>query len=68
MAIAPAELPAGLHRVQVAVLAKAPVPGLAKTRLIPALGASGAARLQRQLTRHTLQTACDAGLGAVTLW
>ena len=68
MAIALDERPAGLHQVQVAVLAKAPVPGLAKTRLIPALGALGAARLQRQLTRNTLQTACDAGLGAVTLW
>ncbi|OGB01037.1 MAG: hypothetical protein A3E25_23840 [Burkholderiales bacterium RIFCSPHIGHO2_12_FULL_69_20] len=68
MAIGPDERPAGLHRVQVAVLAKAPVPGLAKTRLIPALGAAGAARLQRQLTRNALQTACDAGLGAVTLW
>lgn len=68
MAIAPDERPADLHRVQVAVLAKAPAAGLAKTRLIPALGASGAARLQRQLTLNTLQTACGAGLGAVTLW
>lgn len=57
-----------LRQVQVAVLAKAPLPGLAKTRLIPALGARGAARLQRQLTRATLQTACEAGLGPVTLW
>ena len=30
----------------VAILAKAPVPGLAKTRLVPALGAAGAARAQ----------------------
>jgi hypothetical protein len=57
-----------LHRVQVAILAKAPMPGLAKTRLMPALGPSGAARLQRQLTRQALRTALDAGLGAVTLW
>ena len=54
--------------VQVAVLAKAPLPGLAKTRLIPALGPQGAARLQRQLTRGALQTALDARLGPVTLW
>lgn len=54
--------------VQVAVLAKAPVPGLAKTRLIPALGAQGAARLQRRFTRMTLATALAARLGAVTLW
>lgn len=64
----PAKPSAGLRQVQVAVLAKAPMPGLAKTRLIPALGPQGAARLQRQLTRSAVQTALDAGLGAVTLW
>lgn len=58
----------GLGGVQVAVLAKAPIPGLAKTRLMPALGAAGAARLQRQLTRQALATALAAGLGPVTLW
>jgi rSAM/selenodomain-associated transferase 1 len=68
MAIAPAEPTTRLQHVQVAVLAKAPVPGLAKTRLIPALGPQGAARLQRQLTRAAVQTALDARLGAVTLW
>jgi hypothetical protein len=61
-------MPDPLRQVQVAVLAKAPVPGWAKTRLTPALGARGAARLQRRLTRATLQTARDAGLGPVTLW
>lgn len=54
--------------VRVAVFAKAPIAGLAKTRLIPALGAQGAARLQREFTRHALQTAMAAGLGPVTLW
>ncbi len=68
MAIAPAEPTTRLQHVQVAVLAKAPMPGLAKTRLIPALGPQGAARLQRQLTRAAVQTALDARLGAVTLW
>lgn len=57
-----------LHQVQLAVLAKAPVPGLAKTRLAPALGAHGAARVQRALTRQALRTALAAGLGPVTLW
>ena len=52
----------------VAVLAKAPVAGLAKTRLIPALGAKGAARAQRQFTRQILQTARSAALGPVSLW
>jgi rSAM/selenodomain-associated transferase 1 len=54
--------------VHVAVFAKAPVAGTAKTRLIPALGARGAARLQRTLTRRALRTAVDARLGPVTLW
>jgi len=60
--------PEPLHSVQIAIMAKAPIPGLAKTRLIPALGASGAARLQRRLTRMTLACALDAQLGAVTIW
>jgi rSAM/selenodomain-associated transferase 1 len=68
MAIARAERAGGLPEVQVAILAKAPVAGLAKTRLIPALGPRGAARLQRQFTRAALHTAGAAGLGAVTLW
>ena len=49
-------------------MAKAPLAGYAKTRLIAALGATGAARLQRQLTLRTLATARAAGLGRVTLW
>lgn len=36
------------------VMAKAPVAGLVKTRLIPALGASGAAHLAHRLLVHTL--------------
>jgi hypothetical protein len=68
MATDPDDGHADLRQVQVAVLAKAPVPGWAKTRLIPALGPRGAARLQRRLTRVAVQTACDAGLGPVTLW
>lgn len=68
MATAPVDALRDLSQVQVAVLAKAPMPGLAKTRLIPALGPQGAARLQRQLTRAAVQTALDARLGPVTLW
>jgi rSAM/selenodomain-associated transferase 1 len=53
---------------EIAVLAKAPIPGLAKTRLIARLGADGAARLQAALTEHAVLTALRAGLGPVTLW
>jgi hypothetical protein len=39
------------------VFAKAPLPGKAKTRLIPRLGEWGAARLHRRLISHALCTA-----------
>ncbi len=68
MATAPGEPHDSMRLVQVAVLAKAPIPGLAKTRLIPAIGPRGAARLQRRLTRAAVQTARAAELGPVTLW
>jgi rSAM/selenodomain-associated transferase 1 len=57
-----------MPRIEVAVLAKAPVPGLAKTRLIPAIGAHAAAVLQARLTERTIETAIAADLGPVTLW
>lgn len=53
---------------EIVVLAKAPIPGLAKTRLVVRLGADGAARLQAVLTEHAVRTALAAGLGPVTLW
>ncbi len=36
------------------LLARAPVPGRVKTRLIPTLGEEGASRLQRALLEQTL--------------
>ena len=54
--------------IAVAILAKAPIPGLVKTRLIPALGPEGAALLQARLIARTLATACAAATGPVTLW
>ena len=51
----------------VIVFAKAPVAGLAKTRLAPALGAEGAARLAARMLRHTVQQALSAGIGPVEL-
>ena len=56
------------NRVDLAILAKAPVPGLAKTRLIPHLGAEGAAALQRWLLQRMVTTALAADVGPVTLW
>lgn len=57
------------NAVDIAILARAPVPGAAKTRLIPAIGPHGAARLHRQMVLRTLQTAHQARLGgSVVLW
>lgn len=39
------------------IFTKYPEVGRAKTRLIPALGADGAAKLQRQMTEHTIEQA-----------
>jgi rSAM/selenodomain-associated transferase 2/rSAM/selenodomain-associated transferase 1 len=64
------------------IFTRYPVPGRTKTRLIPALGAEGAAELQRQMTEHTLvamrplleegigmQVRFDGGeLGEMTQW
>lgn len=59
--------PPPLARCLIVVLAKAPVAGYAKTRLIPALGAQGAADLALRLLDHAVTQALGAGLGAVEL-
>ncbi|MBC8007969.1 MAG: TIGR04282 family arsenosugar biosynthesis glycosyltransferase [Prolixibacteraceae bacterium] len=50
------------------IFARAPVPGDVKTRLIPLLGAHGAASLHRRLTEHALAVAHESGIGPVELW
>jgi rSAM/selenodomain-associated transferase 1 len=55
-------------RTRIAVFAKAPIERSVKTRLAPALGPAGAARLHADLVRRTLATAVDAGVGEVELW
>jgi len=50
------------------VLSKAPDPGLVKTRLIPVIGATGAAELYEDLLCSSLETAVNAGLCPVELW
>jgi hypothetical protein len=54
--------------VEIAVLAKAPIAGYAKTRLAPRLGLQGAARLQERLVDRALATAAAARIGTVVLW
>lgn len=57
-----------MREAAVAVLAKAPIPGFAKTRLIPLLGEKGAAKLQETLVDRAVATAVVADIGPVTLW
>jgi uncharacterized protein len=58
-------------RCPLIVMAKAPVAGLAKTRLIPALGAAGAVALAERLLRHAVGEAGAAArsghIGSVDL-
>lgn len=55
----------GLH---IAIFSRAPVPGAAKTRLIPLLGEEGAASAQRQMAWRTLETSCAVPGASVSLW
>jgi rSAM/selenodomain-associated transferase 1 len=54
--------------IDIAVFARAPDPGHANTRLIPRLGATGAARLQEQLIGRALARARTLPGARVTLW
>ena len=53
---------------RIAVFAKAPVAGAVKTRLVPELGADGAAWLHARLVRHALATAREARPAVLQLW
>ena len=54
-------------RCPLIVMAKAPMPGYAKTRLIPALGAERSAALAGRLLVHALDQALAADIGPVDL-
>jgi len=56
-----------MKEVRVVIFAKAPRPGEAKTRLIPALGRQGAAELARRLLDHAIEQALRADIGTVEL-
>jgi hypothetical protein len=47
---------------RIVIFAKAPVPGRVKTRLIPALGAEGAAALAAEMLDRTVEEALASGL------
>jgi len=52
---------------RIIIFAKAPQPGFAKTRLIPALGVMEAAALAKEMLIHTLHQALAANIGSVEL-
>lgn len=52
----------------VAIFARAPVAGAAKTRLIPRLGAERAAALHAAFVERAVRCAIAAGVGSVTVW
>jgi rSAM/selenodomain-associated transferase 1 len=60
-------MPTTSRDARLLVFARAPRPGAVKTRLVPVLGESGAAELQRRLIEHTLAVAHGAAIGAVEL-
>ncbi len=51
-----------MNAPRLSVFARLPVPGKVKTRLIPALGEEGAARLYARLLAHTVEVAKASGL------
>lgn len=59
--------PPNIAPVSISIMAKAPIPGFAKTQLIPAIGAHAAAVLQERLTERSVVTAFASGVGPVTL-
>jgi len=50
---------------RIVIFAKAPLPGFAKTRLIPVLGESGSAQLAVKMLTHTVRQAIEAQVGPV---
>jgi rSAM/selenodomain-associated transferase 1 len=54
--------------IEIAIFAKAPIEGFAKTRLIPHLGAKRAADLQRRLIERTVDIALASEVGPLSIW
>lgn len=57
-----------MTQAKILVFAKAPIPGLVKTRLIPALGEAGATSLYQAMVLHTLEQASMCPDVSIELW
>ncbi len=53
---------------RILIFAKAPIPGQVKTRLVPLLGADGAARLHTDMVNQTVQRVHASALAPLQLW
>ena len=60
--------PVVLEPVTVAILAKAPIPGTVKTRLMFMLGVDAATTLHERFVHRAVETALAAAVGPVKLW
>ena len=60
--------PPAVSATVIQVFARAPVPGQTKTRLIPAFGAEGAAKIHLHLLRQTATVVSRAECGTSELW
>ncbi|MEX2352696.1 MAG: TIGR04282 family arsenosugar biosynthesis glycosyltransferase [Gammaproteobacteria bacterium] len=56
-----------MKNIRTVIFAKAPQAGFAKTRLIPVLGADGAAILARRMLNHAVEQAVQADIGTIEL-
>lgn len=57
-----------MHPVSLLIFAKTPIAGHAKTRLIPHLGAEGAAALAKKLLFHTCTQMSVSNVDSIELW
>lgn len=55
-------------KIGITILAKAPIPGYTKTRLIPVLGKVGAANLQQQMLEDMVKQAVESEVGNVEIF
>ena len=53
---------------RILIFAKAPISGQVKTRLIPVLGADGAARLHYEMVQQTVERVAASALAPLQLW
>jgi len=64
----PEPAPARAPEAELIVFARSPEPGRVKSRLVPLLGAKGAARLHARLVERTLKTARASGIPGIYLY